>query len=284
MSTNADATGTTVHPRPVFPEQRQEKILHILHREQFVKVAQLSSLLGTSDASIRRDLQALEEAGLLRRTHGGAVCSQPAGFEPSIAEKQDRFRSEKAAIARAAVDLVESGETILLDAGSTTLHMAALLKHRDGIVVVTNAVNIARELATGGLEITVTGGTLRPNTLALVGPVAETTLAGLHVDKLFLATNGVDLKRGLTTPNLGEAQIKRAMIDSARQVIVVTDHSKFGCVAFSQFCTLDRIDCLITDAGAPPDFLRELRQHSIKIVVAPCTARPGVQPEQEQDR
>jgi DeoR family fructose operon transcriptional repressor len=208
-STNADGIGTTTHPRPIFPEQRQQAILQILQREQFVKVGQLSALLGTSDASVRRDLQALEEAGLLKRTHGGAVCSQPAGFEPSLAEKQDRFLPEKAAIARAAVELVQSGETVLLDAGSTTLHVAALLKYRQGITVVTNAVNIARELAAGDLEVTLTGGTLRSNTLAMVGPIAENTLAGLHVDKLFLATNGLDLKRGLTTPNLSEAQVKR---------------------------------------------------------------------------
>ncbi len=191
-----------------------------------------------------------------------------AGFELSLAEKEDRFGSEKAAIARVAASLVKDGETVMLDAGSTTLEIARQLKHTRNIKIVTNAVNIAHELSSSPAEVIVTGGMLRLNTLAMVGPITLATLAGLHVDKLFLATNGLDLKRGLTSPNVTEAQTKRAMLDSAAEVILVTDHSKFGRIALAQVCNLDRIDCLITDAGAPIEFVQELEKLRLKVKLA----------------
>jgi len=257
----------------MFSEQRQHRILEILRTERFVRVSELSRVLNSSQASIRRDLQALEEARLLTRTHGGATNHLMAGFELSLAEKEDRFESEKAAIARVAASLVQDGETVMLDAGSTTLQIARQLKHTRNIKIVTNAVNIAQELSSSPAEVIVTGGMLRLNTLAMVGPIAVATLAGLHVDKLFLATNGLDLKRGLTSPNVTEAQTKRAMLDSAAEVILVTDHSKFGRIAFAQVCSLDRINCLITDAGAPIDFVHELEKLRMKVRLAGDTGK-----------
>jgi len=213
-------------------------------------------------------LQELQEAGLLTRTHGGAVNNSTAAFEPSLSEKEDRLRAEKIAIARVAIQLIQEGDTVMLDAGSTTMEIARLLRHTRDVTVLTNALNIALELVSGDIEVTVTGGTLRQKTQSLVGPITENVLAGLHVDKLFLATNGLDLKRGLTTPNVSEAQSKRAMIDSAREVIVVADHSKFGCAAFSQICPFDKVHCLITDAAAPAEFLKAVEKHGVKVLQA----------------
>jgi DeoR family fructose operon transcriptional repressor len=261
----------------MFAEQRQRKILERLANHQSVRVSELASSFHVSEASTRRDLQCLEEAGLLRRTHGGAVVSQTSSFEPSLAEKEDRLKDEKAAIAREAVALIQDGETIMLDAGSTTFEIARQLRERRNITIVTNAVNIARELAAANLDVTLTGGSLRPLTFSLVGPIAETALSGLHVDKLFLATNGVDLKHGLTTPNMAEAQTKRAMIESAREVILVADHSKLGRISFCQFCPLTRVHCLITDAGAPSEFLRALEEHRVKVLVAQGPEPEGTQ-------
>ena len=249
----------------LFAEQRKQKILELLNRDQSVRVAGLCVLFQASPASIRRDLQELQEAGLLVRTHGGAVNKRTAAFEPSLAEKQDCRQPEKAAIARLAVDLIQEGDTVMLDAGSTTLEIARLLRQTLGIRVLTNALNIALELVSADVDVTLTGGTLRRKTQSLVGPIAENVLAGLHVDKLFLATNGLDLKKGLTTPNVSEAQTKRAMIASAREVIVVADHSKFGCVAFSQICPLDKVHHLITDTGAPAEFIRALAKEGVKV-------------------
>jgi DeoR family fructose operon transcriptional repressor len=259
----------------MFSEQRQQKILTILKNEQFVRVSQLERALEASQASIRRDLQALEQAGLLKRTHGGASSNQAAGFELTLVQKEDRFKIEKAAIGRLAVGLIREGETVMLDAGSTTLQIARELRDKRNIKVVTNAVNIAWELSSSDVEVTLTGGTLRRNTLALVGPIASHTLAGLHVDKLFLATNGLDLKRGLTSPNLTEAQTKISMLDSAREVILVTDHSKFGRIAFTQVCSLDRVNCVITDAGAPGDFIQALERLRITVLIAGQTGKSG---------
>ncbi len=252
----------------MFSEQRQQKILEILRIDQFVRVADLTRDLRASQASIRRDLQAMEDAGLLKRTHGGAAIQQLAGFEFSLAEKEDRFKEEKAAIARVAASLIKDGETVMLDAGSTTLQIARQLRNSRNISLVTNAVNIAWELSSSEVEVTLTGGTLRRNTLALVGPIADTTLTGLHVDKLFLAANGLDLTRGVTSSNLIEAQAKRAMVESARETILVTDHSKFGRVAFTQVCGLDKVHCVITDAGAPVEFVHALEKLRVKVLLA----------------
>lgn len=252
----------------MFAEERRQKILEIIGREQVVKVLDLSAFFNVSEATIRRDLQELEEAGFLKRTHGGAISNQAATFEPSLAEKEDQYQAEKIAIAGVAVQLVQEGDTVMLDAGSTTLQIARNLKQKRNITIVTNAVNIAWELAAGNAEVILLGGNLRQRTLSLVGPITENILSGLYVDKLFLATNGLDLKKGLTTPNLAEAQTKKAMLNSAKEVILVADHSKFGRVSFSHICNLDRINCLITDNGAPAAVLNALKKQGIKVLVA----------------
>ncbi len=252
----------------MFAEERMQRILALLETQPAIRVGELCSLLGASEASIRRDLRKLQETGLLKRTHGGAVRNDLAAFELSMAQKEDRFKAEKISIARVAAHLVRDEETIMLDAGTTTLELARQLNRRRRLTVVTNALNIARELAATQVEVSVTGGSLRRKTLSLVGPLAEGTLAGLHVDKLFLAANGVDLRKGVTTPNLAEARTKRAMVESAAQVIVVADHSKLGRVAFSQVCPIDHVHCLITDAEAPAEFVRTLRRRGVKVLLA----------------
>lgn len=267
----------------MFAEERKHRILQVLEQGEAVRVSDLSRTLRVSEASVRRDLRDLEEAGLLKRTHGGAVGPHAAAYEPSLSEKEDRYRAEKAAIARMAAEMVQDGEVILLDAGSTTLAIARLLKSRRNLTVVTNSLSVASELAGSRMEVLVAGGSLRPPTRALVGPVAEAALAGLHADRLFLGANGVDLRKGVTTPNLVEAQTKRAMVESAREVVVVADHSKVGRVTFSRVCGLDRVRALITDDAAPPSFIQALENQGVKVYLAstrggtvtPIRERPG---------
>lgn len=251
----------------MFAEERKRQILELLAQEQSIKVPDLSALFNVSEVTVRRDLQELEDAGFLKRTHGGAV-SNLTGFEPTQAEKEDQYQEEKVAIADVAVQLVREGDTVILDAGSTTLQIARHLRNKKDLTVLTNAINIAWELRTGTVEVVLLGGYLRQRTLSLVGPITENTLSGFHVDKLFLATNGLDLERGLTTPNLTEAQTKKAMIKSAKEVIVVADHSKFNRVAFSQICGLDRVSRLITDAGVPAGILNALKDLGIDVLIA----------------
>jgi DeoR family fructose operon transcriptional repressor len=263
-------------PTTMFAEERKQQILAALQRSPAVRVVDLGRALRASAASIRRDLADLERSGLLKRTHGGAVSNRVAVAEPSLAEKKDRHQAEKALIATFAAGLVEHGDTIFLDAGSTTRAIALELQHRSGITVVTNALNIAWDLAAADIEVILTGGQMRPGVLSQVGPIAEHAIAGLHVDMLFLAANGVDLEKGVTTPNLVEAQTKRAMVDSARQVILVVDHSKFGHVAFGRVCALDRVDAVITDDGVPNDLVTALEQLGVHVHVARRRSTPGV--------
>src|SRR5688500_6039327 len=237
----------------MFAEQRKQRILAVLHRTPAVRVSELGRALRVSTASIRRDLTDLERTGLLKRTHGGAVSARLGIIEPSLAKKEDQCQPEKAAIGRLALAFVQPGDTIFLDAGSTTRQIARGLRHYDGITVVTNALNIAWDLASSELELVVTGGQVRRGILSHVGPLADQAIAGIHVNKLFLAANGVDFEKGVTTPNLLEAQTKRAMIERATEVILVADHTKFGRVTFGHICNLDRIHHVITDDGVPSD-------------------------------
>jgi DeoR family fructose operon transcriptional repressor len=267
----------------MFAEERKHRILQVLEQGDAVRVSDLSRVLRVSEASVRRDLRDLAEAGLLKRTHGGAVGPQTVAFEPSLTQKEDQYRVEKAAIARVAAEMVRDGEVLMLDAGSTTLAIARLLKSRRKLTVVTNSMSVASELAGSRIEVLVAGGSLRGQTRALVGPVAEAALAGLHADRLFLGANGVDVHKGVTTPNLIEAQTKRAMVESAGEVVVVADHSKLGRVAFGRVCELNRVHALITDDGAALSFAQGLEQQGVKVYLAsarggtvtPIRERPG---------
>lgn len=262
----------------MFAEERKQQILAALQRSPAVRAVDLGRTLRTSLATIRRDLADLERSGLLKRTHGGAISNSIATSEPSLAQKEDQYQIEKAAIAAVAASLVQDGDTILLDAGSTTRQIARELRHRRRLTVVTNALNIASELASSDLEVIVTGGQVRRGVLSQVGLIAEQAIAGLHVDKLFLAANGVDLRKGVTTPNLAEARTKRAMVDSASEVILVADHSKFGRVTFGRVCGFDRLHGVITDDGIPDEIAEAIVELGVQLHVArPASAeRPRV--------
>src|SRR5688500_3541585 len=249
----------------MFPEERKQRILAALHQKPTVRVNELGRALRVSTASIRRDLADLERGGLLKRAHGGAISARLATLEPSLAEKEDQYQTEKAAIARMAAALVQRGDTVFLDAGSTTRLIARELRHHQGVTVVTNALNIAWELASSELELVVVGGQVRRGILSHVGPLAEQTIAAVHVDKLFLGANGIDIEKGLTTPNLMEAQAKRVMVEHASEVILVADHTKFGRVTFSRICGLDRVHRVITDDRLAADIAAALTSLGVKL-------------------
>lgn len=256
----------------MFVEERKQRILTALHRTPAVRVTELSRVLRVSTASIRRDLADLERAGLLKRTHGGAVTPHFAALEPSLAEKEDQYHREKAAIGALAAGFIEEGDTIMLDSGSTTRQIARELRHRRGVIVVTNALNIAWELASSNLEVVLTGGQLRRGILSQVGPLAEQTIAALHVDKLFLAANGVDIEKGVTTPSLIEAQTKRSMLPRATRVVLVADHTKFGRVTFSRICGLNQVHDVVTDDRLPASMAKAIAEAGPKVHLAPAGA------------
>jgi DeoR family fructose operon transcriptional repressor len=262
----------------MFAEERKHLILAALHQTPAVSVVELGRALRVSTASIRRDLADLERTGVLKRTHGGAISARMAMAEPSLAEKEDQYQAEKVAIARLALSFVQPGDAVFLDSGSTTRQIARALRHHQGVTVVTNALNIAWELASSDIELVVTGGQVRRGILSHVGPLAEQAIAAVHVDKLFLAANGVELEKGVTTPSLVEAQTKRAMVEHATEVILVADHSKFGRVTFSRICGLDRVHHVVTDDGLPASVAKAIGSLGVKVHLAATTRSDGRRP------
>lgn len=250
----------------LYEEERKQKIIEYLRQYSRVSVHELGKSFQVSESTIRRDLQELEAAKLLKRTHGGAVCLDDVNLEPTFGEREDRFRQEKAAIARKAADFIENGDALLIDSGTTTLYMAKELKRFSELKVVTNSIVLAQALqGVRGIEVVIIGGTLRENTLAMVGPIAEQALGMLNVDKAFMATNGFDLEGGLTTPNIIEAATKAKMIKIAKQVILLTDHSKIGRVAFAKFADLSQIDVCVVDDKAQKETLAKIEETGIAV-------------------
>ncbi len=253
----------------LFEQERKHKMVEYLQQNQRASVQELGEVFQVSESTVRRDLTELEDGRLLKRTHGGAISLQSVDFEPNMVDKEDSYREEKERIARRAAEMVNQGDTILLDSGTTTLPLARELRSRSGIRVITNSVIVLGELKDcRNIELSIIGGLLRPDTQAFVGPMAERTLDMIRVDKAFMATNGLDIREGITTPNLTEAAIKRKMIDISKQVILLTDHSKIGGIAYAKFADLSDIDYCITDGGASVSMIGQFRKHGLDMIIA----------------
>jgi DeoR family transcriptional regulator of aga operon len=249
-------------------EERRREILDIINNEGRVVVKDLARHFDTSRVTIRNDLEILHSQGLVHRTHGGALPIQVGALlDPSLREKEKLHRLEKQHIAEAAVALVKEGESVVLDSGTTTTAVARALRKFRILTVITNAVNIAAELAGTSIEVILTGGTLRENSFSLVGPLAEDSLRRLSADIFFLAVDGFDVRFGLTTPNMLEAKVNRVMMEIARQTVVVCDSSKFGRRSLSLIAPPGAIQQTITDGRIPKTDLRTLREAGIKVTV-----------------
>jgi DeoR family transcriptional regulator, fructose operon transcriptional repressor len=252
----------------LFEEERKRSIVQFVEKNSRGSVQELSQQLGVSESTVRRDLKELEEARLLKRTHGGAVSLQSVNFEAAIPDKEDKFLDEKLRIARKAVEMIQAGDAILLDGGTTTLQIAKELKSFSDIKVITNSIMVLNELKDcRNIEVSITGGMLRPDTMAFVGPMTERSLDMVRVDKAFLGTNGMDLRDGITTPNMLEAATKRKMISVAKQVVLIADHSKIGQVSFCKVADLSEMDHCIFDSETPDNFVREIRQMGVTVTL-----------------
>lgn len=250
----------------MFGEERKSMILSLIEQRTRVDVQELCDLFQVSESTVRRDLREMEEAGLLKRTHGGAISLKTVNFEPSFLEKEISFQSEKRAIAKKAMEFIREGDTVLLDAGTTTYYLIKELTAFSRLTVVTNSLILPQDLNLHpGLDIMILGGLVRPGVLSLVGPFADKCLDIIKVDKVFIATNGIDLKEGLTTPNLLEADIKQKMIRRADEVILLADSSKFKQVSFTKFADLKDIDICITDLGITKEYIEGLAGLGIEV-------------------
>lgn len=252
-------------------EERRRKILDLLKTQERVTVSDLVRQFGVSAVTIRGDLHALDSAGLLVRSHGGAVRRLESAIDMPITVKSRLHHSEKVRIGHRASLLIQDGETIILDSGTTTMEVARQIRYLEvaSLTVITNALNVALQLSKlPHIRLIMLGGILRPVSLSMVGPQAERTLQDLNADKLFLAVDGLDPEAGLTTPDLLEAQLNALMVRISREVIVVADSSKFMRRSLSSIAGLERVGKLITDQVPEPPLSDALRMHKIEVVVA----------------
>ena len=249
-------------------EERRRHIVEMLHRDGRVLVVDLARQFRTSPVTIRKDLDTLQALGRIHRSHGGALPARESVLDdPTLREKQKLHRPEKLHIAAEAARMVQEGQVVILDSGTTTTAIARALREFKNLTVITNAVNIAAELSGASLEVILTGGSLRKNSFSLVGPIAEETLRRLNADIFFLGVDGFDVQRGLTTPNLSEAKVNRAMMEVARVVVAVCDSSKFGRRALSLIAPPSGVHRLITDRGVPKADLAALKKIGIHVTL-----------------
>lgn len=248
--------------------ERRTKILELLEKHGQVAVPDLSRRFKTSEVTIRNDLKDLHQRGLIRRAHGGAVKVATVSTDPSLKIKAELHADEKRRIGAAAAALINDGESIILDSGTTTQQIARQIKHKKDLKVITNGLNIAMELfGAKDIQLILLGGVIRQNSLSAVGHFAEDMLGQLSADKLFLAVDACDVEFGLSTPNVEESQVNQAMARIAREKILVADSSKFGKRSLSRIVPLTYIDTIITDRALPLETQTELRSRDVKLIL-----------------
>jgi DeoR/GlpR family transcriptional regulator of sugar metabolism len=251
-----------------FAPERQERLRQIVVTRHAVRVEELREELGVSTATIRRDLDELEERGQLRRVHGGAVAVDVRPIEARFEAKVARHAAEKQRIAVRAAELVEPDARIYIDAGSTCLELARLLVERSDVTVVTNSLPAIVELAGRRPRLIVVGGELRPLSQALVGPLSARLLDELYVDRAFMGTFSLSLDAGLTTTDPGEAFTKERVLSRAREVVLLADSSKLGSRSFAHAGRLDQLDIVITDAQLDEAAAAIFASAGVRILVA----------------
>lgn len=246
--------------------ERYERIVELVNDRGSIRVSELSELCGVTEETIRRDLDRLEAAGRLRRSHGGAVSVKDGQPEVPYAQREISQAEEKRRIAEEAVKRIQPGDRIILDASSTAWYMARIMPDIQ-LTVLTNAIRVATELAgKERIDVISTGGHLTPRSLSFVGPLAERSLLDYHVNKVFLSSKAVHLDRGLSESNEMQARMKQTMLQIADEAVLLTDSSKFGLQAFARVADIGEMSAVITDARAPEEALAALRERGIPYV------------------
>jgi DeoR family fructose operon transcriptional repressor len=250
----------------MFAEERKNAIAEYINKNRKSTVNELCKIFKVSPATIRNDLNELENAGLLKRTHGGAIPNIKANYELNSNQKKVEHIKEKEAIAKKALAYVEDGDTIAIDTGTTTLCFARLLVSKKNLTIVTNDIEIAGFLEENSdFDIVLIGGRVRRGFHCSVGPIALKCMEGLRVDKAFIASNSVSVKNGITTPSIELAQIKTSLMSFAEEVYLLSDSSKFGRASFVKFADITDIDTIITDKGLPDLQIKELEQLDVVL-------------------
>ncbi|MBS3813552.1 DeoR/GlpR transcriptional regulator [Candidatus Bipolaricaulota bacterium] len=263
----------------ILAEERRRKILEKIAEEGTVKTSQLAHAFSVSEVTIRRDLQELTKEGKLEKVHGGAVAKEKdfessyhgetITFEPSFQEKSKVHREQKQSIGEKASTLIKDGSSVFIGTGTTTMQIVKNLDGKKGLTIVTNSLNHGLELSrTAEAEVLMTGGELRTNTSALVGPIAKHSLDELYVDTMFLGVNGISVEQGYTVPSLREADMARRVTRMSNDVIIVADFSKFGKVSHAKIGSLDDVDTIVTDDGLDPSYRSGLADLGVELLIA----------------
>ncbi len=248
--------------------QRRQAILNLIREDGHAKVQKLSQIFKVSDVTIRQDLEVLEDMGFVQREHGGAFLKDVGSFASTGSLVNESVKAaEKQELAHKAASLIQEGESIILDSGSTTSELAKLMTGFHNLTVITNALNIAYILGGDpGINLIVSGGEFKAPTLSLTGDMAAATFKGLHVDKCFLATAGISPDMQLTYPSLSDLVVKSAMIRAANKVYLLADSSKIGVSSFASLGRISLIDTLITDSKISDGQLQTLRELNVEVL------------------
>ncbi|MEW5938250.1 MAG: DeoR/GlpR family DNA-binding transcription regulator [Chloroflexota bacterium] len=255
--------------KPFIPAQRRERIQEYLAVHQIARIADLCALLETSEATVRRDLEWLEAEGFLERTHGGAIVNQRLTAEPEYLQRAQTNPDQKRQIGALAASLIEDGDIVFINSGTTTTQVLLQIRANTSISVFTNNLSAVLEMGETGFQHYLIGGEYQPRSKSTAGRFAIENLRQIYADKAIIGVDGISLKHGCTVPTNAEAEVIRAMIERTKgQVIVAADHSKWGVVSNFQIASIDEVDALVTDEKFDPSAVEELAEHSIKTMIA----------------
>jgi DeoR family transcriptional regulator, fructose operon transcriptional repressor len=259
--------------KSLIPAQRRERIQEYLVAHKIVRMDDLYSMLDTSEATVRRDLEWLERQGVVERTHGGAILSQRLTFEPEYLLRAQKHPDEKRLIGRAAAALIEDNDVVFINSGTTTTQVIRSIRANAGITVLSNNIYAALEMGNAGFRHILIGGEFQPQSNSVAGRFAMDNLRQVYANKTILGVDGVSLLHGCTVPSYAEAEVVRQMIERTRgRIFIVADSSKWGIVSTFQVASIDEVDKLITDEGFDPSTLETLAAYSFEIQIAAASS------------
>ena len=255
--------------KTLIPAQRRERIQEYLAIHKIVRLDDLNRMLGASEATVRRDLEWLEHEGILERTHGGAILSQRMTLEPEYVQRVQTNPEGKHLIGELAAALIDDGDVVFINSGTTTTQVIRHIRTNAGITVISNNINAALEAGEAGFTHHLIGGEFQPHSNSVAGRFAIANLRQVYADKAILGVDGISLIHGCTVPSNLEAEVMKQMIERTQgQIFIVADHSKWGVVSNYQIASIDEVDKLITDEGIDPSSLESLAAHSVEILIA----------------
>ena len=246
--------------------ERRKKIIDLVHQDKRVLVSDLSRMFTVTEETIRRDLEKLEREGIVSRTYGGAMLNRHTNEDLPFVTRNAINTDIKRTIALKALDLVKDGDTLMVDPSSTAFEFLKLLGNKSNLKVITNSVNVLHEFANSSMDIISTGGSLRPRSLSLVGPVAHETALRYHVDTAVIGCKGIDLQSGITETNEPECELKKYMLRQATRVVLLADHTKFGKTAFSRLAGLHEISVIVTDRHPGEAWTARLAEAGVDLI------------------